>query len=254
MKILDPPLVFQNITILSKTQQHTNIIILHVQVATRWSSWSNCHVSLITWPVGPLNRAARGGTWSTHWGTTEETKEVKFSWRQEKLEDYRRGCHGYAKYHVISAINSLYFVDDLGSDLGYLLSSIEPGGFLIVVLDSGQLISLIFWWLCFCWKSYSTSMLFLAAFPMGVTTADHTFLPIPVLPRILFKPGIYIHRFIVRIEVIPCIFLLWTCSNYLDFDKPITVFGCSCHGSAHRQTRHCFSSLPGMSKWYVFQG
>ena len=75
--------------------------------------------------------------------TTEETKDVKFSWRQEKLEDYRKGCHGYTKFHVISAINSLYYVDDLESDLSYLLSSVEPGGFLIVVLDSGQLLSLI---------------------------------------------------------------------------------------------------------------
>ena len=69
--------------------------------------------------------------------TTDETKNVKFSWRQEKLEDYRRGCHG-DKYHVISAIHCFYYLDDMESNLGYLMSSIEKGGILIIVHCTGM--------------------------------------------------------------------------------------------------------------------
>ncbi|XP_071507454.1 histamine N-methyltransferase-like [Diadema antillarum] len=77
---------------------------------------------------------------------------IDFDLRQETLEVYRQkqsemGVH--PKYHFISAIHSLYYVDDLNDTIRYLHDCLEEGGILLVIAlaDSSGL-----WQL---WQRYS---------------------------------------------------------------------------------------------------
>ena len=76
--------------------------------------------------------------------TSPDLNDVKFSWRHEKLEDYAIGPFGGQKHHVISAIHSLYYMNDLENQLRCLLSSLEEGGFLFAVLESGKVLLPLF--------------------------------------------------------------------------------------------------------------
>ena len=70
---------------------------------------------------------------------SDETKDVNFTFRQERLEDYRRGRHGNAKYYVISSIHSLYCISgEVKSSIEYILSLIEEGGVFIAVVHKGK--------------------------------------------------------------------------------------------------------------------
>ena len=67
---------------------------------------------------------------------------VKFDWRQQTLEQYRDTDGVGTKFHFISAIHSLYHVEDVDSSLMYLYDLLEPGGIMISILLSGKQTSL----------------------------------------------------------------------------------------------------------------
>ncbi|XP_071785356.1 histamine N-methyltransferase-like [Asterias amurensis] len=75
-----------------------------------------------------------------------ELQGVKFDWRQQTLEQYRDTDGVGTKFHFISAIHSLYDVEDIDSSLMYLYDLLEPGGILISMLISD---------LCGMWKFWS---------------------------------------------------------------------------------------------------
>ncbi|XP_072165797.1 histamine N-methyltransferase B-like [Diadema setosum] len=69
----------------------------------------------------------------------EEFAGIDFDLRQETLESYRQkqkatGMH--PKYHFISAIHSVYYLDDLKDTIQYLHDSLEEGGMLLVIVLS----------------------------------------------------------------------------------------------------------------------
>ncbi|XP_071785931.1 histamine N-methyltransferase-like [Asterias amurensis] len=75
-----------------------------------------------------------------------ELQGVKFDWRQQTLEQYSDTDGVGTKFHLISAIHSLYHVEDVDSSLMYLYDLLEPGGIMISILLSD---------LCGMWKFWS---------------------------------------------------------------------------------------------------
>ena len=69
-------------------------------------------------------------------------EKVNFHWNLETLQkfrDRRENEENKTKFHFIGALNSLYYVDDLGSWLDYLYDeALEDGGILMVILTSGR--------------------------------------------------------------------------------------------------------------------
>ena len=69
-------------------------------------------------------------------------EKVNFHWNLETLQkfrDRREKDENKTKFHFISALNSLYYVDDLGTWLDYLYDDVlEDGGILMVILTSGR--------------------------------------------------------------------------------------------------------------------
>ncbi|XP_038068681.1 histamine N-methyltransferase-like isoform X1 [Patiria miniata] len=58
---------------------------------------------------------------------------VKFDFRQQTIEQYQEA--GYVtKFHFISAVHSMYFVDNFDSSVMYLYDLLIPGGALLVIL------------------------------------------------------------------------------------------------------------------------
>ncbi|XP_071785129.1 histamine N-methyltransferase-like [Asterias amurensis] len=67
-----------------------------------------------------------------------ELQGVKFDWRQQTLEQHRDSDGLGTKFHFISAIHSLYNVEDIDSSLMYLYDLLEPGGIMISILSADQ--------------------------------------------------------------------------------------------------------------------
>ncbi|XP_072043134.1 histamine N-methyltransferase-like [Amphiura filiformis] len=76
-----------------------------------------------------------------HQKNTQESnwKEVIYDWREETLENYMEGVKESGtdvKYHLISAIHSLYFMTNPEETLGFLYDRLEDDGILIIELAS----------------------------------------------------------------------------------------------------------------------
>ncbi|PIK45298.1 putative histamine N-methyltransferase A [Apostichopus japonicus] len=77
--------------------------------------------------------------------------DVDFNWRQQTWDEYYKECkqvNQIKKFHFISAIHSLYYVEDLESTILDLINCLEEGGVLLMIAvsdDSG------FWRL---WKRF----------------------------------------------------------------------------------------------------
>ncbi|XP_070553905.1 histamine N-methyltransferase-like [Ptychodera flava] len=74
---------------------------------------------------------------------------VETEWREQTLEGFKKSVGSSVSYHFISAIHSLYYVDDYRASLRYLYDMLEDGGVMLIVVvsdDSG------FWRL---WKKFS---------------------------------------------------------------------------------------------------
>ncbi|XP_038068304.1 histamine N-methyltransferase-like [Patiria miniata] len=58
---------------------------------------------------------------------------VKFDFRQQTIEQYQEAGDG-TKFHFISAVHSMYYVDNFDSSVMYLYDLLIPGGALLVIL------------------------------------------------------------------------------------------------------------------------
>ena len=76
-----------------------------------------------------------------------ELQGVSFDWRQQTTDQFTEAGDA-TKFHFISAIHSIYYVDDVDSSLMYLYDRLEPGGTMLVITVSGIL--------CFCKDDHST--------------------------------------------------------------------------------------------------
>ncbi|XP_070561801.1 histamine N-methyltransferase-like [Ptychodera flava] len=68
-------------------------------------------------------------------------KGVETEWREQTLEDFQSSVGSSLSYHFISAIHSLYYVDDYRARLRYLYDLLEEGGVMLIVInteDSGM--------------------------------------------------------------------------------------------------------------------
>ena len=70
-----------------------------------------------------------------------ELQGVDYHWYPQLLEDFkkeREQSGDETKFNFISAVDSLYYVDDIGKWLDYLYSLLDEGGVLMVVLLAGE--------------------------------------------------------------------------------------------------------------------
>ena len=67
----------------------------------------------------------------------DQLRGVTWDWRQQTLEEYEK-AGDLTKFHFISAVHSLYYVDDLEGSLLYLYDRLLPDGMLLVILISGR--------------------------------------------------------------------------------------------------------------------
>ncbi|XP_038044284.1 histamine N-methyltransferase-like [Patiria miniata] len=68
-----------------------------------------------------------------------ELQGVMCDWRQQTIEQYEK-AGDLTKFHFISAVQSLYYVDNPESTLMYMYERLEPGGVMLVAIiseDSG---------------------------------------------------------------------------------------------------------------------
>ncbi|XP_071479261.1 histamine N-methyltransferase-like [Diadema antillarum] len=73
---------------------------------------------------------------------------IDFDLHQDTLDDYRRKLNEtdvHPKYHFISAIHSVYYVDDLNDTIRYLHDCLEDGGMLLIVIISDTSGTWRFW-------------------------------------------------------------------------------------------------------------
>uniref|UniRef100_UPI00358EE996 uncharacterized protein n=1 Tax=Myxine glutinosa TaxID=7769 RepID=UPI00358EE996 len=66
---------------------------------------------------------------------------IDFDLRQETIDGYRKKqkeAGTQPKYHFISAIHSLYYVEDHTDSIGYLYDCLEEGGILLIIVISGR--------------------------------------------------------------------------------------------------------------------
>ncbi|XP_072169626.1 LOW QUALITY PROTEIN: histamine N-methyltransferase A-like [Diadema setosum] len=78
----------------------------------------------------------------------EEFAGIDFDLHQDTLDGYRRKLNEtgvYPKYHFISAIHSVYYVDDLNDTIRYLHECLEDGGMLFIVVISDTSGTWRFW-------------------------------------------------------------------------------------------------------------
>ena len=71
-----------------------------------------------------------------------ELRGVSFDWRQQTIQQYEEAGDA-TKFHFISAIHSIYYVDDVDSSLMYLYDRLEPGGIMLVIIISGTVFRMI---------------------------------------------------------------------------------------------------------------
>ncbi|XP_038066471.1 histamine N-methyltransferase-like [Patiria miniata] len=71
-----------------------------------------------------------------------ELQGLYYEWRQQTIQQYEKAGDS-AKFHFISAIHSIYYVDE--SSLMYLYDRLEPGGIMLVVLRSDKSGHARFW-------------------------------------------------------------------------------------------------------------
>ncbi|XP_070553907.1 histamine N-methyltransferase-like [Ptychodera flava] len=65
---------------------------------------------------------------------------VETEWREQTLEGFKNTVGYSVSYHFISAIHSLYYVDDYRASLRYLYDMLEDGGVMLIIVvsdDSG---------------------------------------------------------------------------------------------------------------------
>ena len=65
-----------------------------------------------------------------------ELHGVSCDWRQQTIEEYEQ-AGDLTKFHFISAVHSIYYVDDVEGSLMYLYNHLEPGGIMLVIIISG---------------------------------------------------------------------------------------------------------------------
>ncbi|XP_070553908.1 histamine N-methyltransferase A-like [Ptychodera flava] len=65
---------------------------------------------------------------------------VETEWREQTLEGFQSSVGSTVSYHFISAVNSLYYVDDYRARLHFLYDCLEDGGVMLIIMladDSG---------------------------------------------------------------------------------------------------------------------
>ena len=66
----------------------------------------------------------------------QELHGVSCDWRQQTIDQYEK-AGDLTKFHFISAVHSIYYVDDVEGSLMYLYNHLEPGGIMLVIIISG---------------------------------------------------------------------------------------------------------------------
>ncbi|XP_038075164.1 histamine N-methyltransferase-like [Patiria miniata] len=66
---------------------------------------------------------------------THELQGVECDFRQQTLEQYQKAGDA-TKFHFISAVHCMYYLDDYDSSLEYLYNCLIPGGAILVILKS----------------------------------------------------------------------------------------------------------------------
>ena len=72
--------------------------------------------------------------------TGGDLSEVAWDWRRQTLEEYRehrKDISDASKFHLILAIHCLYYVDDLEQSILDMMSCLEDGGLLVIMLVTG---------------------------------------------------------------------------------------------------------------------
>lgn len=73
----------------------------------------------------------------------KDLEGIEFEWRQQTLEEYGKTCKLFEegpKFHFISVIHSIYYVNDLDAALQLLQGMLEPGGALMITLVTGAFV------------------------------------------------------------------------------------------------------------------
>ena len=66
-----------------------------------------------------------------------ELQGVHFDWRQQTLEQYEK-AGDQTTFHLMSAVHSVYYLEDLQSSLMYLYNHLTPGGMMVLVINAGK--------------------------------------------------------------------------------------------------------------------
>ncbi len=72
--------------------------------------------------------------------TKKQLTDVSCTWNQQCLDEYMESAAGSdgGKFHLISAMHSLYYVENQGTSLKYLLDKLEYGGLLVIMMQDGR--------------------------------------------------------------------------------------------------------------------
>ena len=69
----------------------------------------------------------------------DELVDVEFAWRNTKYDDFCRGIEdAEAKFDFISLVHSAYYMEDLTSSLYKLVDSLNEGGALLIITNTGK--------------------------------------------------------------------------------------------------------------------
>ena len=73
----------------------------------------------------------------------DELADVEFTWRNTKYDDFCRGIeNAEKKFDFISLIHSAYYMEDLTSSLQKLVDSLNEGGALLIITNTGKDVAL----------------------------------------------------------------------------------------------------------------
>ncbi|XP_072013922.1 histamine N-methyltransferase-like [Amphiura filiformis] len=67
----------------------------------------------------------------------KDLEGIEYEWRQQSLEEYGQTCRYFEegpKFHFISVVHSIYYVNELESALKLLHGMLEPGGALLITI------------------------------------------------------------------------------------------------------------------------
>ncbi|XP_038056921.1 histamine N-methyltransferase-like [Patiria miniata] len=73
-----------------------------------------------------------------------ELHGVNCDWRRQTIDQYEK-AGDLTKFHFVHAVQSLYYVEDPDRSLMYLYNLVEPGGVLLVTINSEKSQHCLFW-------------------------------------------------------------------------------------------------------------